>query len=61
MAENKRVRVRVDYKQLDSFSSVVLYDTGWKTKRRIREDVYKVERIITRRKVKKVSIDVTTL
>ena len=47
-------RLAVDYKQLNSFSSVVLYDTA--THRRNRGKLFDVERIITRRRCDSVSL-----
>ena len=47
-------RKSVDYKQLHSFSSVVLYDIATRSKHRGR--FYDVERIITRRKCGSVSL-----
>ena len=44
----------LDYKQLHSFSSVVLYDTATRSKNRGR--FYDVERIISRRKCGSVSL-----
>ena len=49
----KRVRAVQDYKQLNSLSSVVMYDT---VRRRKAGPYYKVETIITRRKIRYVSI-----
>lgn len=53
MAGLKRAR-DIDYKQLDSFTSVVLYDTVPSKKKAGR--LYVVERVITRRRVRYVSI-----
>ena len=44
----------IDYKQLDSFSSVVLYDTVPRKAKGTK--LYEVERVITRRKIRYVSI-----
>jgi hypothetical protein len=49
----KRERREIDYKQLNSLSSVVLYDTARKS--RHKGKLYEVERIITRRTVRYVS------
>ena len=50
---SKRLSTRVDYVQLDNFSSVVLYNTA---PRRKKGKIYEVERIIIRKKQKRVSI-----
>lgn len=47
---------KVDYKQLNSVSSVVLYDCAPSASRRKRGKLYEVERIVSRRKVRRVSI-----
>ena len=49
-------KVRVDYKQLNSVSSVVLYDSAPSASRRKKGKLYEVERIISRQKVRRVSI-----
>ena len=49
-------KVRVDYKQLNSVSLVVLYDSAPSASRREKGKAYEVERIISRRKVCRVSI-----
>ena len=54
MAAARRRNVVVDYKQLNAFSSVVLYDTKKKLKRNNRT-LYEVERVITRRSISHVS------
>jgi hypothetical protein len=54
MAAASKRALRVDYSQLDSFSSVVMYDTV--ANRRKRTKLYEVERIVTRRRVRYVSI-----
>ena len=48
MAAERRAGIQVDYLQLNSFSSVVLFDTARKKYKR--EKLYDVERIIQRRK-----------
>ena len=53
MASSRKSLV-VDYKQLHSFSSVVLYDTATRTRNRGR--FFDVERVITRRKCDSVSL-----
>ena len=50
MAANKRFVPKVDYKQLNALSSVVLFDTS--TKKVKGRKIYDVERIIERRKAK---------
>ncbi len=50
-----RKRSHIDYEQLNSFSSVVLYNTAPKKRRKTLPSLYTVERIITRRKMKNVS------
>ena len=45
---------RVDYVQLDNFSSVALYDNS--VPRRKKGKIYEVERIISRKKEKQVSV-----
>ena len=47
----KRARV-VDYKQLNSFSSAVLFDTAPRSKK---SKFFEVERVITRRRIRYVS------
>ena len=47
---------KVDYKQLNSVSSVVLYDSAPSASRRKKGKLYEVEKIISRRKVRQVSI-----
>ena len=54
MAATKRLSTRVDYVQLDNFSSVVLYDNS--VPRRKKGKIYEVERIISRKKEKHVSV-----
>ena len=54
MAAEKRAGTRVDYLQLNSLSSVVLFDTA--RKKYQREKLYDVERIIQRRKKRYVRI-----
>ena len=51
----KRALAAVDYQQLDSFSSVVLYDTAERKRRKTYRNKYTVERIIHRRKAGNVS------
>ena len=51
---SSRNSLAVDYKQLHSFSSVVLYDTA--TRSRHRGRFYDAERIIARRKCGSVSL-----
>ena len=55
MAAARRKNVVVDYKQLNAFSSVVLYDTKKKAKRNNRT-FYEVERVIARRRISHVSV-----
>jgi hypothetical protein len=50
----KRLSTRVDYVQQDNFSSVVLYNNT--APRRKKGKIYEVERIISRKKQKRVSI-----
>ena len=50
MAASKRSVTKVDYKQLNALSSVVLFDTS--TKKVKGRKIYNVERIIERRKAK---------
>ena len=50
MAANKRAVPKVDYKQLNALSSVVLFDTSAKKVKG--RKIYDVERIIERRKAK---------
>jgi hypothetical protein len=50
-----RKRNDVDYKQLDNISSVVLYNTAPKRKRKTLLTLYIVERIISKRRTKNVS------
>ncbi len=47
---SKRLSARVDYVQLDNFSSVVLYNNT--APRRKKGKIYEVERIISRKKQK---------
>ena len=57
MADRSRRKCgKVDYTQLNSFSSVVLYDSAPSASRSKKGKLYEVERIISRRKVRRVSI-----
>ena len=56
----KRARMVVDYNQLNSFSSVVLYDNPHTCTRKTYKNKFNVERIIYRRKDRNVSIEANT-
>ena len=53
-SSSKRSRENVDYRQLHSFSSTVLYDT---TSKKARSKYYEVEKIIERRRKPQVSVN----
>ena len=53
----KRALPAVDYQQLDSFSSVVLYDMANRKRRKMYRNKYTVKRIIHRRKAGNVSAE----
>ena len=56
MASNAHSSAPVDYEQLNIFSSVVLYDSASKSRKKGK--IYQVERIIGRKKEKHISANV---
>ena len=56
----KRAHMAVDYNQLNSFSSVVLYDIAHTSTRQTYKNKFNVKRIIYRWKTRNVSMEVNT-